>query len=64
MIDGALNVELKGDLLKFYYPKLTVMRGFERTVSILFNAVSKIPLGTQTIQAHKAIYIFWIRHIS
>ena len=39
MIDGASNVELRADILKFYYPKLTVMRRFERNVHILCNAV-------------------------
>ena len=34
MLDGALNIQLDGDLLKIYYPKMTVMRGVEHTISI------------------------------
>ena len=33
MFDGASNVQLGGKLLKVHYPKLTVMRGVEHTVS-------------------------------
>ena len=55
MPDGSSNVQLGGDVLKIYYPKLTVMCGFERTVSILFNDVSETTILTQTIQAHKVI---------
>ena len=43
MFDEASNVQLPGILLKANYPKLTVMRGVEHTVSLLFNSVSKIP---------------------
>ena len=34
MFDGASNVELAGELLKIDYPKITIMRGFEHTVSL------------------------------
>ena len=30
---GALNVQLVGRIFKVYYPKFTVMRGVEHTVS-------------------------------
>ena len=56
MFDGASNVQLGGKLLKLHYPKLTVMRGVERTVLLLFNDVSKIPIVNQMIYAHKIIY--------
>ena len=38
MFGGSLNVQLGGKLLKVHYPKLTVMRGFEHTVLLFFNA--------------------------
>ena len=56
MFDGASNVQLGGKLLKAYYPKLTVMRGVEHTLSLFFNDVSKIPIVNQIISAHKMIY--------
>ena len=56
MFDGASNVQLAGELLKIRYPKITVMRGVEHTVSLFFNDVSKIPVFNQTIKAHKAVY--------
>ena len=40
MFDGASNVQLGGKLLKLDYPKLTVMRGVEHTLSLFFNDVS------------------------
>ena len=33
MFDGASNVQLAGELLQIRYPKITVMRGVEHTVS-------------------------------
>ena len=56
MFHGYLNVQLSGRLLKVYYPKLTVMRCVEHTVSLFFNDVSKIPIVHQIISAHKMIY--------
>ena len=56
MFDGTSNVQLAGELLKFHYPKIIVMRGVEHTVSFFFNDVSKIPVANQMITAHKAIY--------
>ena len=56
MFDGASNVQFAGRLLKVNYPKLTVMRGVEHTVSLFFNDVSKIPILNQNISAHKMIY--------
>ena len=44
MFDGASNVQLAGRSLEVHYPKLTVMRGVEHTVSLFFNDVSKIPI--------------------
>ena len=44
MFDGASNMKLTGRLLKVYYPKLTVMRVVEHTVSLFFNFVSNIPI--------------------
>ena len=56
MFDGASNVQLEAKILKVRYPKLTVMRGVEHTVSLFFNDVSKIPILNQIISAHKMIY--------
>ena len=56
MFDGASNVQLAGRLLKVNYPKLTVMRGVEHTMSLFFNDVSKITIANQMISAHKMIY--------
>ena len=56
MFDGASNVQLAGELLKIQYPKISVMRGVEQTVSLFFNDFSNIPVVNQMITAHKAIY--------
>ena len=56
MFDGASNVQLDGELLKIHYPKVSVMRGVEHTVSLFFNDVSKIPVMNQMVTSHKAIY--------
>ena len=40
MFDLASNLQLVGDLVKFYYPKLAVMRGVEHTFYLFFNDVS------------------------
>ena len=55
MFDGASSVQLAGELLKIHYPKVSVMRGVEHTVSLFFNDVSKIPVVNQMITAHKEI---------
>ena len=44
MFDGDSNFQLGDDILNIYYPKLTVMRGVEHTVSIFFNDTKKIPI--------------------
>ena len=54
--NGAPNVQLGETLLKVRYPKLTVMRGVEHTVSSFSNDVTKIPIVNQMIYAHKMIY--------
>ena len=56
MFDGASNVQIAGELLQICYPKITVMRGVEHTVSLFFNDFSKIPVVNHMITAHKAIY--------
>ena len=56
MFDGASNVQLGGKFLKVHYPKLTVVRGVEHTLSLFFNDVSKIPIVNQMIFAHNMIY--------
>ena len=56
MFDGASNVQLAGRFLKVYYPKFTVMRGVEHTVSLFINDVSQIPIVNQMICSHKMIY--------
>ena len=55
MFDGSLNVKLAVRLLEVHYPKLTVMRGVEHTVSLFFNDISKIPIVNKIISAHKMI---------
>ena len=55
MFDGSFNVQLAGRLLKVYYPKLTVIRGVEQTVSFFFNDVYKIPIVHQMISAHNMV---------
>ena len=39
-----------------HYPKVTVIRGVEHTVSLFFNDVSNIRIVNQMISAHKIIY--------
>ena len=56
MFDGSSNVQLAGELLKIHYPKVSVMRGVEHTLSLFFNDVSKIPVANKMITSHKAIY--------
>ena len=56
MFDRASNAQLGGNLLKVNYPKLTVMRGIEHTVSLFFNDVSKKPILNQVISSHNMIY--------
>ena len=56
MFYRASNVRLAGELLKIHYPKVSVMHGFEHTVSLFFNDVYKISIVNQMITAHKAIY--------
>ena len=56
MFDVASNAQLAGELLKIYFPNISVMRGVEHTVSLFFNDVSKIPVVNQIITAHKEIY--------
>ena len=56
VFDGAENVKLSGEILKIYYPELTLMRRFKHTVYIFFNDVSNIPIVNQIIIAQKAIY--------
>ena len=56
MFDVASNIQIFGELLKIYYPKLTVMHGVEHTVSLSFNDAYKIPIVNQIIAYHKAIY--------
>ena len=49
MFDGSSNVQLSGELLIIHYPKLTVMRVVEHTVSLFSNGVSKIPIVNQIL---------------
>ena len=54
MFDGFSNVQLTGRLLEVHYPKLTVMRGDEHTVS-LFLIMFKDTHLNQNIYSHKMI---------
>ena len=56
MFDGASNVQLSGEMVKFIIQKVSVMRGVEHTVSLFFNYFSKITVVNQMITAHKAVY--------
>ena len=56
MFDKASNIQIAGELLKFHYPKFSVMRGVEHTVSLFFKDFSKTPVVNHMITAHKAIY--------
>ena len=56
MFERAPNVHIAGEPLKIHYPKVSVMRGVEHTVSLFFNNVSKIPVVDQMITAHNVIY--------
>ena len=56
MFYGASNINLGCDILKFCYPRISVMCGVEHTVSLFFNDVTKIPVLNQMIPDHKAIY--------
>ena len=56
MFDGDSNVQLEEMFLKVYYPKLTVMRSVEHTMSLFFNDVSKIPIVNQMISDHRMVY--------
>ena len=53
MLYEAWNLQLGGKLLKINYPKLTVMRGVEHTIYLVFNDVSKRTTPNQIITAHK-----------
>ena len=37
MFDGASNIQIGGEPLEIHYPKISVMRGVERTVSLFLN---------------------------
>ena len=37
MFDGASNVQLGDELIKYNYPKLAVIRGVEHIVYLFFN---------------------------
>ena len=56
MFDGASNVQLTRRILKGHYPKLTVIRGVEHTVSLFFNDVSNKPILNQMISSHMMLY--------
>ena len=56
MFDGASNVQIGGELLKINYPKISVIRGVEHTVSLFLNNFTKISVVNKTITAHKTIY--------
>ena len=49
-------MQLRGNILKIKYPKVTVLRGVKHNVSLLFNDVLKIPIVNQIIRYHKEIY--------
>ena len=48
-------MQLAGRLMKVHCPNLTFMRGFEHTMYLFFNDVSKIPILNQMIYVHKMI---------
>ena len=44
MFDGYSNVQLAGELLKTHYPKVSLICGFQHTVLLFFNYVTKFPV--------------------
>ena len=44
MYDGSSNVQLEGRILSMHYPKLTIMRGVEQTVSFFPIIFLKYPM--------------------
>ena len=55
MFDGDSNVHIGGEILKIHYPNISVMRGFEHTVSLFFNDVSKIQVVNYMIKSYETI---------
>ena len=49
MINGALNIQLKCQLLKYQYPKLTVMSVIEHTVSFFSMVLLKLKYLAKTL---------------
>ena len=56
MFDGDSNAQISGEHLDINYPKVSVIRGVEHTISLFFNDVSKISVVNQIITARKSIY--------
>ena len=52
MFDGALSVQLGGELMKIHYSNLTVMHVVENTDSIFLNDYSKISIVNKKITDH------------
>ena len=50
MFDGASNVKIVGRLLKVHYPKLTVMRGVEHTVSVCSMMFQRYPFKVPWVE--------------
>ena len=55
MFDGALNVQLGGELMKIHYPKLPLIHVVEHTVYLFSNDFSKLKILNQNINGRKAI---------
>ena len=53
MINGALNIQLKCQLLKYQYPKLTVMSVIEHTVSFFSMVLLKLKYLAKTLHNTK-----------
>ena len=64
MFDGDSNVQLGGELMKFHYPKLTVMHGVEHIFYLFFNNVSIIPSESDDCGPQGNIKLIWFWHIS
>ena len=56
---AASKLQLGRELLKYHYPKLTVMRGVEHSVLLFSNDVVKIPIFNQMCKN-----LLWLTYLS
>ena len=56
MFDGTSNLYLGGEIFQIHYPKLTVIRGVEHTISLFFNYFPKKTVVNNKITYRKEVY--------